>query len=115
VAANDAFIPLPDASPEYQEGVPAEGEQPAQAWPMSPTLYAALALAFTEQKAVSAIIPLQLQLNTLESYRRMLLHKKWRRCHHLVAMAENLRPEVQAEKELQELLLGQQIGQQTPE
>ncbi len=112
-AGNDAFIPLPDDSPEYEDGEPAEGVQPAQGWPMSAELYAAIAQAFSAQHAASATIPLQLQANTLESYRKSLLHKKWRRCHHLVAMAKNLAPEVRAEEELQQLLLGEQVGNKT--
>ncbi len=110
--ANDAFIPLPDKSPEYEAGQPADNETPAQGWPLSAALYASISQTISAQKAVSALIPLQLQANTLESYRKSLLHKKWRRCHHLTAMAKNLEPEVRAEDELQQLLLGQQVGNQ---
>jgi len=99
-AVDQAFVALPQNSPEYQEG----------SFPQSTALYAKVSKAFHDQVAAGYSIPLQLQTNVLEGYRKTLLHKKWRRCHHLVAMAYNLEPEVRAQDELRQLLLGQQVG-----
>ncbi len=101
---NEGFTNVDEFNPEYQLG----------AWPESNELYKSIAQAFTDKKPASTTIPLQLQANTLESYRRQLLHKKWRKCHHLNAVNASLVAEFRSQDEIEKLLLGQQVGNTSP-
>lgn len=97
---NEAFTNVDQFNPEKQPG----------SWPPSDALNQQVAQGFSTQLPASTTIPLQLQSNTLESYRRQLLHKKWRKCHHLSAVSASLAQELRSQDEIERLLLGQHVG-----
>ncbi len=58
------------------------------------------------------LIRLQRQANAMESYRKMLLHRKQKACHYLESWCQCLREESRLQGELQSLLSFQPIGLQ---
>ena len=97
---NEGFVNVNVNNPENQAG----------SWPPSDELNQQIGQAFTDKAPASTTIPLQLQANTLEGYRRALLHKKWRKCQHLQAVNAGLEAEPRSQDELEGLLLGRQVG-----
>ena len=84
-------------------------------WPNSAGLYETLWDALSKEDDANNVgdeqIRLMRQINVLESYRKMLLHKKQNVCHYLAAWCQALDKEPQSYDELQRLMLNQSIGQ----
>ena len=88
----------------------------ATGWPNCDQLYQDLMESLRSENPAETAeiqIPLQLQVNVMESYRKMLLHKKQRLCHHLSAWCACLRREAQSQSELESLMLNRPIGRTT--
>lgn len=102
---NAAFAELPSETDVEQE-------EDGNGWPNSDGLYSDVmtTLKSKDQMVMPDAIVQQRQINTLESYRRMLLHKKQRRCHLLAAFAKYWESETQSQTELQQLMLNQKVG-----
>lgn len=61
-------------------------------------------------KTAEELIPLQRQINALESFRKTTLNRKQRRVHLIRHSQENWSREGQYQSELQDALIGRQIG-----
>jgi len=83
-------------------------------WPNSDGLYErireATVNADDEDNNAFAQIQLMRQANVMESYRKMLLHKKQRLCHYMASWCECLKNEPQSQAEMEQLMLNEPIG-----
>jgi hypothetical protein len=103
---NNRFAAYP-----LDEGV--ENSTAENGWPASDGLYADVMTDLKDpKKFMSDIIPHERQINTLESYRRMLLHKKERKCHLIAAYSAYWAKEALSQQELEQLLLNKIVGQE---
>ena len=88
-------------------------------WPDSDGLYERLKEATLNEddpdNSAFAQIQLMRQANVLESYRKMLLHKKQRLCHYLAGWCECMKKEPQSQEELEKLMLYEPIGRTVAE
>lgn len=91
-------------------------------WPNCDQLYAELNEMLKRAKSgplptdtQTQLIRLQRQVNAMESYRKMLLHRKQKACHYLESWCQCLRDEGRLQAELQALLSYQPIGLQPTE
>lgn len=93
---------------------PLECLRDPKGWPNSDALYERLKEATLNPEDPDnfgrAQIQLMRQVNVMESYRKMLLHKKQRLCHYVAAWCECMKNEPQSQEELEELMLHQPIG-----
>ena len=88
--------------------------QATYGWPPANELIKGLldSLASTDARpSYDEIIRKQLQVNTLESFRRTLLHQRQRRKHLLRHQQQTFLAEKQAQTELQALLQNTKVGQ----
>lgn len=98
--------------PEAAQDVERQSDE--SGWPTANGLYQAIEekLKAGGTERMEEIIIRMLQANTLESYRKMLLHKKYRQSHHLVALTNSLTAEGQSQEELERLMLHQLVGRE---
>jgi hypothetical protein len=91
-----------------------EQETAEKGWPECDGLYGDTNsnLKKKDELVMPEVIVQERQINTLESYRRMLLHKKQRKCHLLAAYAEYWEAEGRSQSELEELMLNKRVGVQ---
>ncbi len=86
----------------------------AAGWPNCDALYAVLEEALTnvasDNGSAAQQIQLMRQVNVLESYRKMLLHKKQTVGHYMAAWCACLDKEPQSLEELRQLMLNQAVG-----
>lgn len=94
-----------EEDPEYTE----------ELWPTCDDLYSQVLESFANGDAAKLTRLDQRQINIIESYRRMLLHKKQRRCQLLAAHVAQMRHEPQSQGEVERLLLNQQVGREVVE
>ena len=87
----------------------------AKGWPntdaLYETLYEAVSNASSPDNSAASQIQLMRQVNLMESYRKMLLHKKQGVGQYMAAWCACLAKEPQSLEELRMLLLNQAIGQ----
>lgn len=107
---NDKFAALNPA--------PYQGEQAEGGWPSADNLYEQQQQQYkgevgedAEQPVMGDIAVGQLQIDTLEAYRRTTLHRRQRRCHLIAAWTASLANEPQSQSELQSLMLNKNVGQ----
>lgn len=103
---------------------PIEQQRAAGGWPDSEALYEDLLRVLDNQPidiggdedvaaSMELVIQLMRQANVLESYRKMLLHKKQRWCHFLSSWCECMKSEQQSQQELEQLMQNIPVGNQT--
>jgi hypothetical protein len=87
-------------------------------WPNSDKLYEDHRLALDRMATgsqlsdddMTKILIYQRQVNVMESYRKMLLHKKQQACHFLSSWCECMKSEPQSQAQLNALLLNDPVG-----
>lgn len=86
----------------------------ANGWPDSGQLYAdlinLLKSAPDETATMEQVIEWQRQISVLESYRKMLLHKKQGACEYLTSWCRCMESEEQSQQELEALMLNRSVG-----
>lgn len=103
---------------------PIEQQRAAGGWPDSDSLYEDLLKVLDGQPieiggdedvaaSMELVIQLMRQANVLESYRKMLLHKKQRWCHFLSSWCECMKGEQASQDELEQLMQNIPVDNQT--
>lgn len=106
----------PDLSASFENWPPSLSEDIEQqsdenGWPNCEDLYEDNDATFKSQsRTMEENIAQQRQINTLESYRKMLLHKKQKRCELFASFGACLANESQSQSELEQLLLNKRVG-----